>query len=247
MILSQFVAVVSAFTLSIRYGYVLGIRVREWNRYLKKSVSLGLCYAGFGSPRQMRQAWKAGEAGFLCCAYDVVTDWRHFEPGARKSFEGIMQSMQMAVDLQSLAMNLYEKEISDSLTDDGLDRGSIALRFTLRVMGCEKAREVAWGDVDEVGRLFQIVDDVLDYEQDVIAGDVNCLTSSKRDDYLRQLIERFGSHEVDRLFGPARSALIIAIERARAKAEVLLAARDVHQETAGFSLPLTARASGSVS
>src|ERR1041384_7405499 len=109
MILSQSVAAVSAFTLSIRYGHVLGIRGREWNRYLKKSVSLGLCYAGFGSPRQVRQAWKAGEAGFLCSAYDVVTDWRHFDPGARKLFEGIMRAMQLAVGLQSLAMNLYDK------------------------------------------------------------------------------------------------------------------------------------------
>jgi geranylgeranyl pyrophosphate synthase len=100
---------------------------------------------------------------------------------------------------------LYDKELLNELEEDGLDRGYIALRFTLRLMGCEKAREGLWPNVDEIGRLFQIVDDVLDYEQDVASGEMNCLNSIRRDEYLRQLIEKFAPSETRNREGSEKS------------------------------------------
>jgi len=96
-------------------------------------------------------------------------------------------------------------------------------------MRCEKEREAAWGSLDEIGRLCQIVDDVLDYEQDIACGDTNCLTSIRRNLYLKQLISKFGSDETQRLFGNVRSALVIAIERARIKAGDLLSTKNTTQ------------------
>lgn len=229
MVLSQLVSAFSALIQSVKYGRVLHIQGDEWKRYLKKSTSLGLCYAGLGATGSAREGWRAGKAAFVCCAYDVVTDWRHFDPAARDLLERIMRAMQLKPELQSLAMNLYEKELFNELEEDGLDRGYIALRFTLKMMGCEKACQDVWGDVDEIGRLCQIVDDVLDYEQDIACGDINCLTSVRREDYLKQLITKFGNAETQRLFGNSRSALVIAIERARVKAEGLIKANDVLQ------------------
>lgn len=241
MLLSHIFAASSALIRSVEYARLLKIRGNEWKRYLKKSLSLGLCYAGFSTPGRIREAWRAGEAAFLCCAYDVVTDWRHFDSTARQRFEDILHLMRLEPELQTLAMKLYEKELFNQLEEDGLDRGYIALRFTLKMMRCEKEREAVWGDVDEIGRLCQIVDDVLDYEQDIACGDTNCLTSVRRDLYLKQLISKFGSSETHRLFGHARSALIIAIERARMKAEDLLIGKKAIQEasaTASQSLPV---------
>jgi hypothetical protein len=230
MLLRQLVATIGALTQSIKYGRTLGIRRGEWKRYLKKSASLGLCYAGFGVTGSGRESWGAGRAAFLCCVYDVVTDWRKFDESARIVFEEIMRSMRLEPGLQSLALDLYDKELLNELEEDGLDRGYIALRFTLRLMGCEKAREGLWPNVDEIGRLFQIVDDVLDYEQDVASGEMNCLNSIRRDEYLRQLIEKFAPSETQRLLGKTRSVLIIAIERARKRAEELLIANNSVQE-----------------
>jgi hypothetical protein len=241
---SHIVASLSAFIRSVEYASNLKIRGKEWNRYLKKSISLGLCYAGFSPTGRIREAWGAGEAAFLCCAYDVVTDWRHFDPKAREAYERILRSMKLDLELQFIAIDLYEKELFKRLEEDGLDRGYIALRFTLKMMGCEKACEEAWGDVDEVGRLCQIVDDVLDYEQDIVWGDTNCLTSPRREDYLKQLISKFGSSETHRLFGKSRTALVIAIEKARSKAEVLIRAEGSIQETVNATLrPVTADSS----
>jgi hypothetical protein len=231
MLITHFTAALCAFLRSVQYARKLEIRRGEWKRYLKKSFSLGLCYAGFATDSKVKEGWMAGEAAFLCCAYDVVTDWRGFDSKSREAFEDILYKRAPAPELQSLAIGLYEKELSNKLEDDGLDRGSIALRFTLKMMGCEKTRESMWGDVDEVGRLLQIVDDVLDYEEDVACGDTNCLTSAKRNMYLRQLLQNMNGVEVRKLFGDVDSILVKVIKRAEQKARLLLNSNTMFQET----------------
>ena len=65
MILSHIVAALSAFVRSVQYAGVLRISKAERVRYVKKAVRLALCYAGFGTFWNLREAWKAGEAAFL--------------------------------------------------------------------------------------------------------------------------------------------------------------------------------------
>jgi hypothetical protein len=229
-VLNHIVASTNAIIRSIEYGRTLDIKGREWKRYLKKSLSFGLCYAGFSNPGCVREAWMAGEAAFLCCAYDVVTDWRHFDKQARDTYYRILRARVSDPELQALAMDLYETEELDLLSEGGLERGAIALRFTLKMMGCEKARETIWGNLDELGRLLQIVDDVLDYEEDIVVGDKNCLTSTERYTYLQHLVSNLGTTETQRLFGSVRTVLIRVIEKAEIKAKVLLRAETIAQE-----------------
>jgi len=221
MIVAHAVAALSAVLHSFRYASALDIRPAERKRFLTKSLNLGLCYAGFAKSKGLAEPWGAGKAAFLCSAYDVVTDWRGFDFASRKKFEGVMRSMKLTPELESLATTLYEKELCVELQEDGLDRGYIALRFTLKLMGCEEMRERQWGNLDELGRLCQIVDDVLDYEQDVRLGETNCLTTLRRDLYLRRLNEGFATHEIQRLFGTSRSVLVMAIEKAKTKSASL--------------------------
>jgi hypothetical protein len=162
------------------------------------------------------EAWKAGEAAFLSCAYDVVTDWRDFDERARSDFESILTDLSQ-LDLRQLALTLYDKDLNDQLSGDGLERGAIALRFVLKTMGCEKQREATWGDLNDLGELLQIVDDVLDYEDDVAAGDQNCLITANRAIYLTRLLEGLNSENSRRIFGRARSVLVLAIAHARKK------------------------------
>jgi len=109
MVFNHIIAALSAFIRSVEYAHVLNIQGKEWKRYLKKSLSLGLCYAGFSIAGKIRESWRAGEAAFLCCAYDVVTDWRRFDSKARQGFELILRMMKLEPELQILAMGLYEK------------------------------------------------------------------------------------------------------------------------------------------
>lgn len=230
MILSHIVAALSAFIRSDQYAGILKISKAERVPYVKKSVRLALCYAGFGTPWNLREAWKAGKAAFLSCAYDVVTDWRHFDKNARSAFERILTDMS-GVELRELALTLYDKEIHNQLLEDGLERGAIALRFILKTMGCETQREAAWGDLNDLGQLLQIVDDVLDYEDDAIAGDLNCLGTSNRDVYLGRLLDGLSNERVHRLFGRARSVLVLAIAHARKKATRMLTNTPVDRES----------------
>ena len=221
MILTHIVAALSAFIRSVEYARVLSITRRERVRYLKKSIRLGLCYAGFGVPWNFLEAWKAGEAAFLSCAYDVVTDWQHFDETARGVFENILRELS-GPELQRLALTLYVKDSKSQLSESGLERGAVALRFILKMMRCEKQREARWGDLTDLGELLQIVDDIFDYEDDAAAGEQNCLTTANRDVYLRRFLEHLSSPNTRRLFGHAPSVLVMAIGHARKKARTLL-------------------------
>lgn len=220
MILSHLVAALSAFIRSVQYARVLRISRTERVRYGKKSILLALCYAGFAAPWNFLEAWKAGEAAFLSCAYDVVTDWRDFDDKARRAFESILTDLSQP-ELRELALMLYDKDLNHQLSGDGLERGAIALRFILKTMGCEKQREATWGDLTDLGELLQIVDDVLDYEDDASAGHQNCLMTTNRTTYLTRLLEGLNSETSSRLFGRARSVLIFAIAHAREKGTTL--------------------------
>jgi hypothetical protein len=222
MLLSHFVAALSAFVRSVQYAGVLSISRAERVRYVKKSVRLALCFAGFGTSWNLVEAWKAGQAGFFCCAYDVVTDWRHFDEEERSSLERILNDFSQP-ELRHMAWALYDKESNDRLEDDGLERGAISLRFILKMMGCETQREATWGDLDDLGQLLQIVDDVYDYEDDVAAGEQNCLRTPNKDVYLGRLFEGLSDERTHKLFGRARSVLVLAIAHARKKGEKLLA------------------------
>src|SRR5436853_1791230 len=109
MILTHVVAVISAFIRSLQYAGTLQISRSERVSYIKKSIRLALCYAGFATPWNLREAWKAGEAALLSCAYDVATDWRHFDKDARVAFQSILSELSRD-ELRMLAMALYDKD-----------------------------------------------------------------------------------------------------------------------------------------
>jgi hypothetical protein len=220
MILCHFVAALSALVHSVQYAGVLRISRAERARYVKKSIRLALCFAGFGTPWNLIEAWKAGQAAFFCCAYDVVTDWRHFDKKARRGLESILNDFSQ-FELLHLAWALYDMESHGRLEYDGLERGAISLRFILKMMGCETQREASWGDLDKLGQLLQIVDDVFDYEDDAAAGDQNCLSTANRDVYLGRLLEGLNSEICRRLFGRSPSVLVLAIAHARKKGTTL--------------------------
>src|SRR2546423_13972183 len=127
MIISHIVAALRALILCARYAGTLNISQAERVRYVKKSFRLALCFAGFGTPWNLIEAWKAGQAGFFCCGYDIVTDWGHFDKEARRCLESILYDFSQ-FELRHIAWVLYEKESNDQLEDDGLERGAISLR-----------------------------------------------------------------------------------------------------------------------
>ena len=219
MIIRHALAAFSGLFYSLRYWRKFAITRSETKRYLFKSVSLSLCYVGFSARGSFREAILAGKCGFICCAYDVATDWRNFDPKYRNILELVL-SEQVSAQETALALRLYDLEVANAVREDGLERGVVAFDFIMSVMGSKSAFEKLIS-VHEIGSLCQIADDVLDYEQDVMRKELNCLQSPRRENHLRRLVTSFTEGRVRHLF-PKGAFLRSVLKRAVIKAKGLL-------------------------
>lgn len=219
----HFIAAVAALVKCCRYAGKLEISLAEWPEYVIKSTTLGLCYVGFGSQWTAKEASRAGQAAFLCCAYDVVTDWRLFDVAALKRFTTIVRECKVPDEAVDIALSLYRTEQAALLSCDGLSRGSEALRFILKVMDCERVGQEVRFDIERIGQLCQIVDDVWDYHRDLAHAEMNCLATPRRLQYLSDLVSQFQPELVRKLFGRGAVVLNFTIEISRRRAIRMIA------------------------
>jgi hypothetical protein len=214
----HFAAALVAFTWCIRNQQTFQISFRESKRYWLKAINLAICYQGFASDRGIGVSFKAGKAGFFCCAYDVITDWRNFDPLLYQSFEKLAKQYLSTSEAQ-LALSLYQVEKQGLLAEDGLTRGTIALEFVTKIIGSESLiRQTT--DFNRFGIVLQIVDDVLDIEDDKRERKMNSLFSKKRNQYLKDLIE-FPVEQVKAIL-PDGSILWAVVTFAQQKARNIL-------------------------
>ena len=213
-------AAVSALKYSRKYRDTLRISSKERKRYYSKSARQAACYAGFSQKLSLKQAAGAGKAAFLTCAYDVATDWGK-PPGVTGAFIQILDAV-ASPHLVQMSLKLMERDLRGELEHDGLERGIVALRFVLEMMGLEEAYKNKGINIDKLGMDLQIVDDVLDFEEDRISGDTNCLFTPRRDPYLLQMTRDLRQESVASMF-PYAGALKIAINNARDIASDMLA------------------------
>lgn len=204
---------------NIKYAQALEIQPHELKRYFKKTIGLSTCYAGFAQNLSLEQAKGAGHAAFLSCAYDVVTDWKK-PPSLQKAYVDILRA-EVSPELAKMAIDLLNRDIGNTLLFDGLERGIIATKFVLQAMEIEQVLGKKC-NIAELGIDMQIVDDVLDYEKDLLSGDQNCmLNADLRETYLLRLQNNLNDSTIHRLF-PFGGVLIYAIKQARKKGQNML-------------------------
>lgn len=213
--LRSLISALCATFLGIRFGQDVSIRWSELARFLSKNFSLGLCYGAFVRPATVQGSVAAGRAAYLCCAYDVVTDWRSFSPELRECFEKQLRRLAPKREA-NLLMDLYWTELRSSLKNDGLERGVIALEVILGLVG--SGAYFSQFGVHRLGCLLQVLDDVLDLERDTANGETNCLLGPSAAQHLDFLDEnKRGLRALFRKDPPLRSV----IERAFRKAQIL--------------------------
>jgi hypothetical protein len=226
--LASAIAVGTALIFSLRHQAALHIKSKECCRYWLKSINLALCYRGFAPNRDFESARNAGRAAFYCCAYDVVTDWRHYDETAFDYFRKLL-NQEVAKDLAVIAFKLYEEERNGALQLDGLSRGIDALEFVTRLIGSEKyiRRNL---NFRHLAIVMQIVDDVLDLEDDQRNGEINCLliSPSQRTKHLRALLA-FDMQGFEKVF-PHATVLCRVIRSAKRKAELMIPAQRLFVE-----------------
>ncbi len=204
---------------SIKYAHTLQIKPSELWRYFKKSANLAVCYVGFAQDISLTQARGAGHAAFLSCAYDVVTDWQK-PVSLQNTYAGIL-CKEASNELVVMALGLLDRDLRGVLLEDGLERGVVATESVLRMMSVRDIFDKKC-NIQQLGLNLQIVDDVLDYDDDIKQGDQNCLTNTTfREAYLRRLPEDLDDSKLRELF-PHGGILTYAIRHARYKAEKMI-------------------------
>lgn len=145
-------------------------RFRLW----KKSINLYLAFLTFtDTERPFDQLQSAMLCAILSAVYDYDTDWT-FGNQNGKNILPLLQHIKSR-EAQALATNLFNAEVKHDLSEDGLERGSIALRFYWLVINSVWMRNYTQEQIDDFGRKLQILDDILDLENDRLADDMNCL------------------------------------------------------------------------
>jgi hypothetical protein len=219
--LTNLAAITTAFALSLKHQRRLCISPSELKRYYAKSINLALCYRGFSADRSVRVGQKIGRAAFFCCAYDVITDWRAFDPSLCEWFENLLFG-EMGFEAAEIARNLYNQEKFGMLQHDGLSRGVAAINFVTRIIGSDAYLHKIT-DLNQLGLVMQIVDDVIDLEDDRRDQAMNCILSPRWRGHLFSLLE-FDTAKLKR-FLPHATVLSTVIRHAQGKASQLLSGR----------------------
>ncbi len=209
-------AAFSSAYLNLKHGTQLELRTNEERRFAKKARNLAVLYSDFTETRSPVATLRATEAGLLCTAYDVASDWRKFDPRSAQTFQELLVQYCSPYE-RNVATDLYDRDKKNELKDDGLERGSVCLELIVSMMDIRDEFTQRGIDILIAGRELQIIDDILDYEDDKKVGDTNCLTSPNATSHLEEVLRS----KTLELF-PEHTALRQTIERARLKARLLL-------------------------
>gem|GEM_PF-5104629 len=114
----------------------------------------------------------------LSAVYDYDTDWT-FGNRQGDNFFPLLKRIKLK-EARTLATNLFNRDNNRNISADGLERGSIALRFYVLVINSVWMSSYTPKQIRSFGRKLQIIDDILDREGDLAAGDTNCLLFNDR-------------------------------------------------------------------
>ena len=158
-------------------------RLRLWMKTVRLYASL-LAFTDAWRPKQ--QLGNAAICALITALYDYEIDW---VPISNKKDSITVRIIHQYVGhgyASAIAEKLFQEDLGDQLTADGLERGSVAFAFYRAVIGSTWLKAYSVQDVAALGRLLQILDDALDVEKDRTVGDKNCLLLDYPDRYIAE-------------------------------------------------------------
>lgn len=200
-----------------QYADTLKLNPTETKRFIRKSQNLFLMYLGFAKDRTYRAIDGAALSWFLSAYYDWVTDGPRAGAEAQEGLLGVLKKISQNTWANGLVQDMLQKDVSKTLADDGLERGAISFIFILEMMGLREEYEKKC-DIQEVGKMLQVIDDIDDWEDDTAQWDWNVLNTPKASEYLNRLEVCFADNGASIFPG---KLLILFIEKARKKAKNL--------------------------
>ena len=161
---------------------------RETRRKLFwKSARLFLSLLAFTDrSRPQKQLYRAMNAAELTAVYDFDTDWMPISRLRDSVYLNHLRRYVENVGIRYPAMKLFARDLSGTLSPDGLERGSVALTFYIGLIGSDWPKCYSPEKINEFGRSLQIIDDATDLVKDRLNGDKNCLLRERRHLYLAE-------------------------------------------------------------
>lgn len=198
-------------------------------RFARKIRNLSLAYGGFATALSHDSAKGAAQTASIFAIYDVLSDWKQYRGDNRadertSTLSDCCNELGFDKELTTMFTELFGRDIGKQLKVDGLERGTVSIRFILKAMGLEKRYLHLLGanGIDRLGEDLQIVDDVLDFEEDQINQDENCLNSApNKQTYLRRCVVDFNPRRLKSIC-PHPMILGEVMRRARKKAKKML-------------------------
>lgn len=163
------------------------IRIISRLRLWVKAANLYSCFISFtDSGNERRQLRSAMIAAVLSAIYDYETDWQQTEDAHRSLFHQLLQQYVTDAATQQTAFNLFLADVRGTISHEGLERGSVALRFYHALIGSTWLGQYSDQQIDEYGCQLQIIDDLIDLKDDQRAGHTNCFLTAGKMGYLRE-------------------------------------------------------------
>jgi hypothetical protein len=150
-----------------------------------KAGNLSACFLGFCSANDDRNSRRSAELGLLAALFDLCSDQLAYEKSALDRFNQFADCI-LDRSPAEILRDLMDKKMRKALRNDGLDRGVGAFRVVLKHLQTEAFWEKRI-NVDDVGLILQIVDDVLDRSHDRRRGELNFLEHRNAANYLQRL------------------------------------------------------------
>ncbi|MFH0952189.1 MAG: UbiA family prenyltransferase [Patescibacteria group bacterium] len=159
-------------------------RLRLW----RKSLNLYLCLIGFcDTPQQSTQQLRGAMTGaFISAIYDFETDWQPTKSPNDSFTFSLLDKYVTDERIKKQAKFLFITDWQNQLSTDGLERGTVALRFYNSLI------QSTWLEDQivthkQLGKQLQMVDDLIDLKEDQQRSHQNCFLTSARQQNLEQV------------------------------------------------------------
>lgn len=172
------------------YRTKMDMSILESKRFFPKCHNLFVSYLAFGQNWSREEVYWAAISAFLSAYYDWVTDGPRPTPEAQKQFMEILNVLSPITSANKSVEDMLQKDIWGILAEDGLERWSISFIFILQTMGILNDFQ-AKCDVEEVGKMLQVIDDIDDYESDKENWDWNVFCTERAKYYYGRIEDCF--------------------------------------------------------
>lgn len=175
------------------YRKEMDMSILESKKFFPKCHNLFVSYLAFSSTGSKEEVYWAAVAWFLSAYYDWVTDGPRPTPETQEKFFDILQILSPKTSVNTMVRDMMQKDISRTLTEDGLERWStsfIAILDMMWILDDYKKK----CDVVELWKMLQVIDDIDDYEQDKRDGDWNVFCTEHGRDYYDRMEECFSDN-----------------------------------------------------